>query len=629
METKMKSSHLNAKKPYAAALLFFSCASSVFAEPVVADFSGASTAAGWAVDGGEYRSPEYPNAVDRIEMSYTGAAESASASLYASNSVSESQIATFTAASSSASFDFPDTTDFRSFRISTANGLALSSFVAYVSPSALDAPGEVVVSNNTTGTSFDASWNPVADAAGYRVYVWTNAVAGASAGTPVWMETMPGATNAASSTKLTDAKFNDCFENIGWTRSDKSGYPTGEDGTIRIGTSDANGWLQTPSVAEAADGMAVRFFAKANAANTKSMAVAVERVSGGAAHFAGTATLTTEMQEVVVALPNWERGDSIRFNSLTNGDRRTVIGSVAVVSGYSEGTESQSYIVNGQDVGLATSCRFENLPSVPVFFAVEAYGRRGVTSAKTEAMSVDLSNPDKVAVLNACPLSSLAGGSYAQDFDSLAAVTATTGDKEWLNGTTLQYWQAYKGSSAVASFNYNSGSGNNGGLYALSASRNDSVRALGARTTSADSYSFGIAFTNDMDGALTLSSVAYSAQQWGFGNTAEQTLSVDAQVVDGLDWISAYDDGWTELATTQSTVYNGEKPDTAVSTPVSIVPESDLCIAPGQILMLKWTVHKLNSGTPCIMGIDDVSVVFARLQTRGLLIRLAGMSNRH
>ena len=486
-----------------------------------------------------------------------------------------------------------------------------------------------MISNNTTGTSFDAGWQSVVGATGYRVYVWTNAVSGASAGTAVWAEAMPGATNAASSTRLTDAKFNDCFENIGWTRSEKSGYPTGEDGTIRIGTTETNGWLQTPSIGVAADSMAVQFFAKANAANTKSMDVAVERVSGGSACFAGAATLTTEMQEVVIALPNWESGDSIRFNSLTNGDRRTVIGPIAVVSGYSKGTESPSYIVNGQDVGLATSCRFENLPSVPVFFAVETYGRRGVTSAKTEAVSVDLSSPDKVAELNACPLSSLAGGNYAQDFDSLAAVTATTGDKEWLNGTTLQYWQAYTNGIAVNSIKWNGGSSSTKGLYALRGGSipSGSDRAFGACSVQGVETSFGIAFINDTDSAMTLSTLEYSAQQWGFGNTATQTLSVAAQVVDGLEWMSVYGAGWTELATTQSTVYNGEKPDAAVSTPVSVAPESDLGIAPGQVLMIKWTINPPAGGKAAMMGIDDVSVVFARLQTRGFAIRLADTSS--
>lgn len=586
------------------------------ASGTTADFR-TETPSDWTVENGEYRSPQYANAVDRIELSYTGVVVSASAAVYATpnGGMEETQIATFTAASSAASFDFSEKTDFRSFRIATTNGLELSSFTAYVSSATLDAPSNVAISNNITGTSFDAYWNPVDGATSYKAYVWTNAVVGASMGTEVWKETMPGATNASSSTKLTDAKFTNCFEKIGWTRSNQAGYPTGEDGTIRIGTSSVNGWLQTPQINESGDGMAVRFLAKAFDSSSNGKSMTVERVSGETVTLAGTATLTTEMQEFTIALPAWESGDCIRFNSITNGDRRTVIGTVKVVSGYSAGHEEPAYIdgFDGLDVGDVTSYAFTNLPSVPVFFAVEAYGRRGVKSSLTAVQTVDLSNPDKVAVLNACPLSSLMSSAhtYTQNFDSLASITATTGDKEWLNGTTLEYWQAYKNDDAVTAFKYNGGAGTTGGLYAFATNQNHFVRALGAYSTKDNEFSWGISFTNDTDTTITLSSVVYAAQQWGFKNDTNQTLSVSTKVVDALDWIPSYEDGWTELGSTQSTVYGeGVAHDTPVSTPVSINPATEISIAPGQVLMIKWTIHSLKSGKPCMMGIDDVAVTF-------------------
>ena len=577
-----------------------------------ADFTGAEPPAGWTVANGEYRSPEYAGAVDKIVLCYAGADASASATVHAfPANAAGVDIATFTAASSGASFDFPETTAFRSFRIATANGLALSSFTAYVAPNALDVPLGVSISNNVTGTSFDAAWDAVEGATGYRVYVWTNVVTGASAGTTVWQETMPGATNASSSTKLTDAKFNACFENMGWTRSDKAGYPTGEDGTIRIGTSGDNGWIQTPVLHYAADGMAVRFQAKANATNTKSMDIAVERISGETVTLAGTATLTTEMQEFTVALPDWRNGDSIRFNSITNGDRRTIIGTVVVIAGISAGHSEPMYIVNGLDVGVATAHSFSNLPSVPVQFAVEAYGRRGVSSEKTDAVVVDLSNPDPVPVLNACPLSSLVGNTYAQNFDGTAAATSTSGDKDLLNGTTVLYWQWFKNALAAGTFKWNAGSVTTGGIYALSTNQNEAVRAVGAYSTKDNEFSFGIAFTNDTGKAMKLVSLAYLAQQWGFANTTNQTLSVSAKVVDGLDWISAYVDGWTQLAATESVVYGaGEPHDTPDSTSVTVNPAGGISIASGHVLMLKWTIRSLNGGKPSMMGIDDVTVTF-------------------
>ena len=587
------------------------------------DFTGTGTPQGWTVENGEYRSPEYSNAVDRIELRYSGADAAASATISAFPKQGDGMtVAMLTATSSGASFDFPETTDFRSFRIAV-NGLALSSFTAYVSADTLGMPFDVAISNNVTGTSFDANWSPVDDATGYRVYVWTNAVVGASAGTAVWQETMSGATYASSNTKMSDDKFAGSFENSGWTRSDKAGYPTGENGTVRIGTTGDSGWLQTPPIETAADDLAVRFYAKAVDTKSNGKRIAVERILGETAAFAGTVTLSLEMQEFVIPLPDWESGDCIRFNSITNGDRRVIIGAVTVVSGYSAGSLEPSYIQN-VDVGLATVYSFTGLPSVPVQFAVEAYGRRGVTSEKTEAVEVDLSNPDKVAQLNACPLSSLVGNTYTQNFDSLAALTVPTGDKDWLNGTTLPYWQAYKDADAVSSFNFNAGNGSTGGLYVFATNRNDTVRALGAYSTQNDEFSFGLAFTNDTESTMTLFSVAYLAQQWGFKNDTNQTMSVSVKVVDALGWISAYSDGWTEIGSTQSTVYGTEDVhDTPVSTPVAATPAEEISIAPGQVLMIKWTIHSLKSGKPGMMGIDDVAVTFSG-GTRGLVIKLAG-----
>jgi hypothetical protein len=277
------------------------------------------------------------------------------------------------------------------------------------------------------------------------------------------------------------------------------------------------------------------------------------------------------------------------------------------------------------DVVAITECSFSDLPSVPVQFAVEAYGRRGALSEKTAPVEIDLANPDKVAELNACLISSLDGSPYTQNFDSLAAITAPTGNKDWLNGTTVMYWQAYKNTSAVSSFAYNAGSGNSGGLYALAANRNDPVRALGAYSTQDNEFSFGLSFTNDTRRMVTLSSVEFLAQQWGFKNDTNQTMSVSAKVADGLDWISAYGDGWTELGSTQSIVYGSEDShDTPVSTAVAITPSEEISIAPGKVLMLKWTVHSLKSGKPGMMGIDDVKVTLDVGElVKGFIIRLA------
>lgn len=592
-------------------------------EMYAVDFTGAGVPQGWTVENGEYRSPEYSNAVDRIELSYSGAGAAASATISAFPKQGDgTSVATLSAASSGASFDFPETTDFRSFRIAV-NGLALSSFTAYVSADTLGMPSDVAISNNVTGTSFDASWYPVDGATGYRVYVWTNAVVGASAGTAVWQETFAN----APATSSTGTTFKDSYTDSGasgWHA--ETVYAYSQEGAVRVGNTKNKGVLVSPPLpAFSETPLALRITAwRQTTEEGRDMPVGV--VSGGVTNIVGVVVLGDEAAPHHVALPALAADDRIAIFSPTNKtSARAIIDDVAILSGYSEGSLEPSYIQN-VDVGLATVYSFTGLPSVPVQFAVEAYGRRGVTSEKTEAVEVDLSNPEKVPQLNACPLSSLTSPAltYTQNFDSLATLTATTGDKECLNGTTIQYWQYYKNDMAAALIKYNGGAGNSGGLYALSTNQTHAVRALGAYSTQNDEFSFGLAFTNDTERTVTLASVAYLAQQWGFANNANQKLSVSVMVTNSLNWISAYSDGWTEIGSTQSTVYGAEDVhDTPVSTPVEATPAEEISIAPGQVLMLKWTIHSLTSGKPGMMGIDDVTVTFSN-KPRGIVIKLAG-----
>ncbi|MBO7683472.1 MAG: hypothetical protein J6T51_01960 [Kiritimatiellae bacterium] len=617
------------------------CAAAVFGpasagvlEVQPADFVGGGTPPGWTVVDGEYRSPLYSNAVDRIELRYSGASSGSSASLRAfPNGQGEGVVvSSIAAASSGASFDFPETTDFRSFSIAAENGFALSSFTAYVSANVLNAPEGVAISNNTTGSSFDASWNAVADATGYRVYVWTNAVVGASAGTAVWQETFANSPAKTTSTAF-DVSYTDSGE-AQWT-FDKA-YAHSDAAMVRIGNTSTKGVLVSPALGDVVGGgnplmLRIRVW-KQETKDGDFMPIGI--VSEDVTNIVKVLEITTTPTDYHIVLPVLSATDRLAFLSPTNkASARAIVDDVTILSGYSEGHPEPSYIVDGLDVGVATGHSFSDLPSVPVQFAVEAYGRRGVSSAKTEAEIVDLSNPDKVAALNACLLSSLTSlantYAYSQNFDSLAAITAETGDKEWLNGTTLPYWQAYKGGNAVTSCKYNGGSATSGALYALATSQSHGVRALGAYSTQNDQFSFGIAFTNDTDKTIVLASLAYLAQQWGFANTTNQTLSVSAKVVDNLDWISSYDDGWTGLASTESVVYgSGEAHDTPFSTQVTVDSIEGISIAPGRVLMLKWTIHSLKSGKPGMMGIDDVAVAFRAddRATRCFIIKIAGAS---
>ena len=583
-----------------------------------ADFTTGEGTNGWTISATEYVSPTYAGAVDRISLSYSGtAAGSATVSALAQGG-GESPVATLSAAANVATFDFPETTDFRAFRISTTGDWRLFSFAADVSATFIDPPTGLTVSNNTTGTSFDMSWMSVVGATGYRVSVWTNVTVGVSAGTAVWQETF-----ANSPAKTTTVNFKDEFTDNGTSGWEfEKAYASISEGAVRIGTTSDKGYLVSPSLTEVSgQNLTLRITAwRQTTSEGTDMPIGV--VSDGVTNIVGVIALGDVPDTYHVALPSFNAGDRVALFSPTNkSSARAIIDDVAILSGYSEGHLEPSYLVNGRDVGDSLSCTLDNLPSVAVSCAVTAVGRRGAVSANSVAVIVDLSNPEKIPVLNAFPLSNLEDGIYEQNFNSLAEPTLTSGDKEWLNGTTLSYWQSYKQNDSVRTFKYNGGAGTIGGLYALATSQNSSERALGGYSTRTDEICFGIAFTNDTDVTMKLSAVSYSAQQWGFKNTTNQTLSVSAALTGNLAWISDYDGEWTEIRSAQSNIYGSEDvydtPSILTVTPTDI---SAISVRPGQILMLKWTIHSLKSGTPGMMAIDDLTVTFSR--ARALVLHL-------
>ena len=86
----------------------------------------------------------------------------------------------------------------------------------------------------------------------------------------------------------------------------------------------------------------------------------------------------------------------------------SILGGAIITLWMGAGAESSMWfaLVPGFDAvrntDLQISCQsicasFAGLPSVPVQFAVEAYGRRGVTSAKMAVLGVDLAHPGDVA----------------------------------------------------------------------------------------------------------------------------------------------------------------------------------------------------------------------------------------
>ena len=587
-----------------------------------ADFSGAVVPAGWSVTDGEYLSPEYSNAVSRIALSYeaTGG-QAGTAQLFAIDHASsaETQIASVNTATTGAVFDFPGSSDYRQFRIAT-DGLTLASFSATWPDTRPDAPSNVVATALTTD-SLEVAWDAVDGAAGYSVSVWTNAVVGASAGSVAWEDTLPGATNGASSTRMSDTKFNNCFANAGWTRSDKAGYPTGDDGTIRIGITGESGWLQTPPIEVSGSGIVVRFHAKIGDSNANPQML-VERISSNSTNIVGEVTLTSELKKHVLVVSDWNSGDSIRFNSFASGDRRMIIGAVALVSGYSTGTSSP-VVVKEVPVADGTATTIDGLPSaVPVFVGVRAIDAGGVSSATSAGVEVDLANPPPRATLNAWTVSSSADSTYRQDFDSVARATMTSGDKDFYNGVTIPFMQAWQDGDAVTKFAHYAGGNQTGAKFVVVATNiNESTRAFGARTKAGTTMTWGLAFTNETGSTISLTNVSYSAQQWGFANTTNQLLSCEYLMTNRLDWIVNFSEGWQSCAETEARVFDAGTYAIPESTAVNYVPAEQIRIAPGEVLYLKWTFHPPAKGNSALMAIDDLTVGF-EVPKQGLFMLL-------
>ena len=99
-----------------------------------ADFLNGLGTNGWTIGVYEWTSPSYGNAVDRIRLEYTGNGNDVAAVFAVPAEGDEMQIATIYGMTSGAMFDFPDSTDFRSFRVRANDngGWNLAAFSAVV-----------------------------------------------------------------------------------------------------------------------------------------------------------------------------------------------------------------------------------------------------------------------------------------------------------------------------------------------------------------------------------------------------------------------------------------------------------------------------------------------------------------
>ena len=196
----------------------------------------------------------------------------------------------------------------------------------------------------------------------------------------------------------------------------------------------------------------------------------------------------------------------------------------------------------------------------------------------------------------------------------------TSGDKDFYNGVTIPFMQAWQGNDAATKFAHYAGGNQTGAKFvALATNINESTRAFGARGKQDTTMTWGLAFTNDTGSTIFLTNVSYSAQQWGFANTTNQLLACEYLVTNRLDWIVNFTEGWQPCATTEARVLATHGMPEA--TAVNYVPEEQIRIVPGEVLYLKWTFPPPAKGSSALMAIDDLTVGFD-VPRRGLFITL-------
>jgi endonuclease/exonuclease/phosphatase family metal-dependent hydrolase len=112
----------------------------------------------------------------------------------------------------------------------------------------------------------------------------------------------------------------------------------------------------------------------------------------------------------------------------------------------------------------------------------------------------------------------MSGGTYAQNFDSLASSGTANG---WTNNLTLPGWYASKASADSTTFSAGSGTSVTGGIYSFGTNGINpaSDRALGSLASAGNTYAYGVRFTNDTASAQTNIIISCTGEQWRNGGS--------------------------------------------------------------------------------------------------------------
>jgi hypothetical protein len=212
---------------------------------------------------------------------------------------------------------------------------------------------------------------------------------------------------------------------------------------------------------------------------------------------------------------------------------------------------------------------------------------------------VDLSLMKPRDIVPVC-ISDFAGGAYLQDFDVLAAVSKETSLKE----LSLGEWQMYKGDDSADTLKFTAtGKATAGGVYAIASGSDGASRALATLATSSFGCSFGIAFTNDLQTAVELPKLSFTAVQRSF-KSAPKSYVLEYLVAGGEFGIDAQGE-WKVVEIPVTAPLTAETCGDTAELRQTVGPlELAAEIPPGGTLILRW--RDVKGASSPMMGVDDV-----------------------
>ncbi len=211
----------------------------------------------------------------------------------------------------------------------------------------------------------------------------------------------------------------------------------------------------------------------------------------------------------------------------------------------------------------------------------------------------------------------MSGGTYSQNFDSLAGSGATS----WTDDVTLPGWYASQSAPPNVVTNYDAGTGsrNKGSLYSFGAD-GSTDRAFGSVASGTpENFAYGVCFTNDTSFAETNFLISFTGEQWrNGGNTNAQKLAFSYRISNSAITSSAAANPslWTPFAaldfvtpTVGSTAAALDGNDPANREVFTNVALAGVVVQPGQEIFFRW-FDANDSGNDHGLAVDDLTIAF-------------------